>query len=428
MSIPAGYKGNQWGYFYKESDNSGPYFLGADGAMHQSLTDADLRASPVAISGVLGTGDLTTDAWGAQKMSLPHSVYHGLFTFDVPPSQWFMYHGATQVYTSTNIKSTKGAGEVTATAAVPVVTLESKYTPRYQPNRGHLFSTALWCPDADADGIRDFGLSTVENGVYFRLDPSGLCAVQKSGGVETRISLIDTSVVPGFDISKGNVYDIQYQWRGVGDYFFFINLKLVHVFLNLGTLTALSMEDPALPVHFKSTRTTQDVSMFVGCADITSENGDDDRLQYASVTASRTITGTDTPLFVMYNPLQINGKTNTRMLELARITMTSDKKGIFKVWITRDPAAITGATLATRGGGSYVQTDASPGAVPATSVNTALLNAITSIPAQANTSISTNNPFSTRIDFPIVRGDYLVITLTATTATCESTVEWGEAL
>ena len=428
MSIPAGYKQNQWGYFYKESDNSGPYWLDADGTMQQGLTDVALRANPVAVSGVLGIGDITTDAWGIQKMSLPHSVYHGLFTFDVPPSQWFMYHGTTQVYTSTNIKSTRGAGEVTATAAVPVATLESKYTPRYQPNRGHLFSSALWCPAPDNDGIRDFGLSTVENGVYFRLTPNGLYAVQKSGGVEARVSLIDTSVLPGFDISKGNVYDIQYQWRGVGDYFFFINLTLVHAFLNLGTLTELSMEDPALPVHFKATRTTQDVSMFVGCADITSENGSDDRLQYASVAAARTITGTDTPLLVIHNPLQINGVTNTRMLELARITLTSDKKGIFKVWITRNPAAITGATLTARGNGSYVQTDASPGATPATSVNIALLNLVTAIPVQANVTRDTNNPFSTRIDFPVVRGDYLVVTLTATTATCEGVVEWGEAV
>lgn len=375
-----------------------------------------------------GASGLVSDAWGVQKVSLLFSVYHGLFTFDVPPSQWFMYHGATQVYTSTNIVSTNGAGEVTANAAVPVATLESKYTPRYQPNRGHLFSTALWCPNPANDGIRDWGLSTAENGVYFRLTSTGLWAVQKSGGVETRVSLIDTTALPTFDVSKGNVYDIQYQWRGVGSYFFYINLKLVHVFANLGALTALSMEDPALPVRFKSTRTTQDVSMFIGCADITSENGSDDRLQYASISTARTITGTDTPLIVIYNPLQINGVTNTRMLELARITLTSDKKGIFKVWVTRDPAAIIGATFAVRGVGSYVETDASVGAVPATSVNVALLNPVTQIPVQANVTRETNNPFNARIDFPIVRGDYLVITLTATTATCEAVVEWGEAV
>ena len=37
MSIPAGYKCNQWGWFWKESDNSGPYYLDADGVMTQGL-------------------------------------------------------------------------------------------------------------------------------------------------------------------------------------------------------------------------------------------------------------------------------------------------------------------------------------------------------------------------------------------------------
>jgi len=56
--------------------------------------------------GTLGTGDLTEDAWGVQKMSLPYSVMHGMWTFDIPASIFFMYENGTQVYTSTNIVST----------------------------------------------------------------------------------------------------------------------------------------------------------------------------------------------------------------------------------------------------------------------------------------------------------------------------------
>lgn len=35
--IPEGYKCNQWGWFWKEDDNSGPYFLDKDGRMCQGL-------------------------------------------------------------------------------------------------------------------------------------------------------------------------------------------------------------------------------------------------------------------------------------------------------------------------------------------------------------------------------------------------------
>lgn len=37
MTIPVGYKCNQWGWFWKESDNSGPYYLDADGMMTQGF-------------------------------------------------------------------------------------------------------------------------------------------------------------------------------------------------------------------------------------------------------------------------------------------------------------------------------------------------------------------------------------------------------
>ncbi len=382
--------------------------------------------------GSLGAGDLTIDAWGIQKVSIPHSVFHGLWTFDVPPSQWFMYENGTQVYTSTNIISENSEGVLRTSAAKHTLLMESRATPRYQPNRGHLYSTALWCPSKTASGIREWGLATTENGVFFRLKADGkLYAVLRSGGVETKEEEISTTKVSGFDVEKGNVYDIQYQWRGVGNYKFFINLVHVHTFNNLGTLTALSMEDPALPAMMKATRTTENVEIHAGCVDISSENGDDDRLQYASVYADSSLNGTDIPLVCLYSPLQVNSATNTRMSELSRISLTCDKKAVFKVWMTRSLSAITGATFVAIGKGSFLQTDSPDtvtGAVKATSVNTALMNLVTVIPVEAGVSKITTNPFQTRIDFPVVRGDYLVITATVSAGNCDAVIELGEAI
>ena len=118
-------------------------------------------------------------------------------------------------------------------------------------------------------------------------------------------------------------------------------------------------------------------------------------------------------------------------MELSRISLNCDKKAVFKVWVTRDPTGFTGATLAAIGNGSFVETDspdAVTGAVKATSVTVAKLKLITVIPVQANVTKETNNPFQSRIDFPLIRGDYLVITATVVTGGCECVVEWGEAL
>ncbi|MCK4706016.1 MAG: hypothetical protein KAT90_11065 [Gammaproteobacteria bacterium] len=395
------------------------------------------KATPLPVK--LGDGDLITDAWSIPKVSLPKSLFHGLFTFDIPQSQWFMFENSTQVYVSTNIVSVGGIAVLTADAAKSVALLESRECPRYQPNRGHLFSTALLCPDKTRDGIRQWGVGFVgENGVGFQLRADGLLyAVLLSGGIITHEEVIDTSVLGGFDVEKNNTYDIQYQWRSAGDYFFYIGCpesgvsKLVHRIKLLGTLTGASIQNPALPAHFYAQRTTEDVVMKVGCVDITSENGETDKEVYNSAYADSVTISTDTPVIVIKQPLLINGASNTRTITLARISVKCSKKATFKVWTTRDPANITGATFKALGDGSFVETD-SPDmdatAVRATAVVVANLKFITSIPVEALVRVPVDNPHMGRIEFPIVRGDYLIITGTAASGISECVVEFGEQI
>lgn len=424
MSIPTGYKCNQWGWFWRESDNSGPWFLGADGEMHQNLSTLKNES--------LGVGDLTTDAWGVQKVSIPKSVFHGMWTFDIPANMWFMYHNGVQVYANTSIVSSGGAATLLTSAANSSLILESRECPRYQPNRGHLFSTALFAPNKLADGIREWGLQTTENGIFFRLKGDGLLyAVRKSGGVQKEETLLDTSAVASFNVEAGNIYDIQCQWRGVGNYKFFINNVLVYTMSLLGTLTELSIQNLAMPISFRATRITQDVGMSIGCADITSENGTVNIEQYNSSAAESVPISTNTPVLCLHSPLQIAGSTNTRTVTLARISFTASKKATFKVWLTRNPAAITGATFIALGSGSFLETDSvadSVGAVKATSVNVALMTRITTVPVEAIVTSRVDNPYRGRIEFPLVRGDYLVITGTGASATTDVVVEVGEQI
>ena len=413
------------------------------------LTDAQLRATPVPVSGPLTNtelratnvdvtnypansfGQITADAWGIPKVSLPYSLFHGLWTFDIPASMWFMYEGGVQVYTSTNIVSTGSAATLTTSAAKTALVLEGRIAPRYQPNRGHLFSTALWCPSKTNDGVRDWGLCTAENGVCFRLKANGLLyAVLRSGGVETKEELIDTSGVAGFDVQKGNVYDVQYQWRGVGDYKFFINLVHVHTFNNLGTLTALSMQNPALPICFKCTRTTADVSMSIGCADISSENGSDNDTQPNVAYANISKNGTDVPVISIYNPLLIGTVTNTRTIYPTKLTFSCDKKAVFKVWRHRDPALLTGETFVALGNGSYVQTDSPDtvaGAVASTAATVTGMKLLDVVNVQAG-GTGASQITTTLTNISMVRGDYLTVTVTTITGLCDVVISWGEAV
>ena len=424
MSIPSGYKCNQWGWFFKDSDNSGPYYLGPDGIMHQWGA---------------GAGELTTDAWGVQKVSLAYSLFHGMWTYNIPNNMWFTYENGIQVYSSTAVTSVNSAAHIVTSSTITTALLESRECPRYQPNRGALYSTSLWAPNKNANGVRDFGLFTAANGVFFRIKADGLLyAVVRSGGVETYEAVIDTSVLDGFDVEKNNIYDIQFQWRGAGNYLFFIGdpkagvSKLVHKIDYLGKLTRLTIQNPALPASYMCTRITENVELNIGCVDITTENGKRDSGQYASVyTEATSANGTNIPVIAIRNPLMALGRINTRHIELGRIIVTCDKKAVFKVWAFRDPTAIIGATFAGINYGSFVESDSpfsAPGAVRATSVTTALMRPLLSIPVQAGVTRVQDNPLPLVTSYKLVRGDYILVTCSASVGSCDVVIEWAEII
>lgn len=412
--------------------------FGADG---EADLVSDLKGLPVK----MGSGDMVKDVWGSPKVSVPASLFHGLWTFDISAKMWFMFHGVTQVYSSTNIVSDGGQALLTADAANPVVHMESKECPRYQPNRGHLYSDAIIMPDKN-NGVVEHGLimidsaGNIENGVFFRKKTDGLyyaCLV--SGGVQVKEELIDTSDLVGYDIENGNITDIQFQWRSVGNYHFYIgnpesgNQKLVHSFLFLGTLGGASIENPAMPACCRVTRGTADTIVRWGCADITSENGEkNNREEYTSAyTKNFSGAAADFPVIVIKQPLTINGKPNTRTVTLARITLSATKRTYFEVWVTRDPAAFTGPAFKKINNGSFVETDSidmDATATRATAVNKSLLSFVTFVRVEANVRTLADNPYRDRIEFPLVRGDYLVVTCADSTAAADAVIEIGEQI
>jgi len=395
---------------------------GADG----SATSVD-ESSPLPVK--LGSGDLQVDAWGTPKTSLPYSLFHGLFTFQVHPAQWTVKEDGTEVTTtaaasSGSAQSSNGALLMDA-AGLTTVLVRSKRTPRYQPNRGHLYSTAVILPSPANNDERDFGLFTPENGVFFRLRAGVMYAVRRSGGVDTEEVLTFPTAMPSLDYSKGNVYDIQYQWRGVGNYKFYINLTLVHTMSLLGTLTALSVENPALPAAFLIDNTNAtDSTLICGCVDISSENGSNDSLQYNSVSNEITTgTASQIPILSLFNPLTTGGVTNTRDSVLLRVNSSGNAKITLRVYATRDPAALTGEAFTAVGNGSLMYYD-----VTATAVVPASAQELLTFKVEANSSGYRQNPDQLRTDFYVTPGDYVIVTTEGSNTLVSATIEWGEEL
>jgi len=367
--------------------------------------------------------DTAFDAWGRPKIYQDLSLLHGVFTYNVPNSLWIIKENGTELLdndTSTKVySSTINLGRLIVESgenANDEGSLYSRRSPRYQPNRGHLFSTAVGFPNPTADGIRDFGLFNEENGVFYRLKADGLYAVIRSEGSDYEEKI---TIPFSIDLSKGNIYDIQFQWRGVGDYNFFIGnpesgkIELVHKITFLNTLTEkLSISNPALPVGMKATNITEAVSFWLGCFDVSSEGGSKVFFKYSQV-GNDNINGTKIsndklyPVVALKVNRTFNGRINTRDAILRRIILSAKDENRYEVQVTRDESAFSGTTWTNKGSFDNMQysqgTDIS---YTETQYCHTILN--------GRSEIDIKNEIATPVfdgssDFTLTAGDYIVV-------------------
>lgn len=295
----------------------------------------------------LSNNDLGRDAWGIPKVSINNSIFHGMFTYNIPVSSWYETINGVIGAAFVNCSSVDGSLIVTAGATLSDKTnLKTYRNPRYEPNRGFLYSTAAIIELPNGLMNRSFGTSTAQSGVFFRLESGTLWGVIRTtrGGVTTEDKIpLD---ITGIDLSKGNVYDIQYQWRGVGNYVFFINLQEVGNSNYLGTLTELSMSNPASPLFFESENLGDNYGMTFGCVDVTAEGGKANGKTYGSISIDNepgevSIAGYNVPILAVRSKLTAGSLINTRDTLALLASAYSDQRAMIRIWATRDFTAIT---------------------------------------------------------------------------------------
>jgi len=391
----------------------------------------------------LAKNALGFDAWGRSKSVQDVSILHGIFTNSVPPTMWKESLNGIERTTITTCISDDGALKVQNTGVLnDDIVLDTFRNPRYEPNRGHLYSSAGWIVNKTSLEIRDFGIFTQYAGVFFRVKSDGnLYAVVRNTivGVTTDDEkLINTSVF-GIDIENGNVYDIQFQWRGVGNYKFFINLVEVQSFLYLGTRTKLTMYNPALPIAFRSKNLGGNAGIFFGCVDVTSEGGSQNGKTYGSISIDNqvgqiAITGFNVPIIALRSKKNVDGLRNTRDTLALLLSAYADQRAFMRVWITRDFTAITENNQVWRNFGDghleYITYDV-PDITTPMSFNTAKAKTVFGCRVDAENTYSTSALFEGRTNIWISPGDMFVFTIhreTGLSANVGATFEFAEEI
>jgi len=398
---------------------------------------------------ILGIGDLVVDAWGRQKVINDLSLLHGLFTYDVPPLIWKEYaNGTEQLGTGIQATSVDGALNLESTTGNNAA-LYSLRHPRYQPNRGHLYSGALWFPTPNEAGtIREWGLQYGDRcGIFFRLTDDGLYAVRLRKSVEKVVAQIPLPA--GFDITKGHLYDIQYQWRGVGNYFFYVDQELAYTDENIGLLGEGELPticNPALPVFFK---VTGDAKLRCGCVDVTSEGGTSSNLKYRSVTTGVDVASIHTSktyadgvaVAALRVPNLFQSLPNTRDAILNRVTTFCKDEATTAVFAFRDPSILGGIATNTDPAlgwaptaidSSYEYMIGGDGSTLATTfeANHTALNSTLLVAVRQEMDMPNQlfNPNPSAAPFYITAGDYIVVTVYPDGGGKNTgcTIEWAE--
>jgi len=393
----------------------------------------------------ISKNELGYDAWGRAKAIKDNSLFHGMFSYNVPVLTWYETINGVVSTTITNCTSVDGALNIVAGSTLNDDTyLRSYRNPRYEPNRGALYSTAGWITNPTALMTREWGTFTAESGVFFRLKSGGtlvgVLRTTTSGGgtVDTEYTL---TIPVGVDLSKGNIFDIQYQWRGVGNYKFFINLIEVGNTETLGTLTQLSIFNPALPVAWNSINLGDNDAMNFGCVDVTSEGGKDNGKTYGSVgienqSGQVSISGTgnfNIPIIAVRSKPTVGGLINTRDTLALLASAYADQRAFFRVWATRDFTAITenSDTWGDFGDGHLEYIALNNGGGTDMTFNTTGLMPVFGCRVGIDTTYSTSALFEGRTEIYLTPGDMFVFTIhreTGAAVNCGVTFEFAEAI
>ena len=407
----------------------------------------------VSVGTVTGTNALAADAWGTQRVSLDFSLFHGMFTFGTNGLLWKKYIDGSEVIDGTadeEIYSDNGALIVTA-ATANRFTLYSKRHPKYQPNRGHKYSTAGFIRNYDSSGkLYHVHRKTIDGTT-----------------TETRHELTTT----GVDLSKGNLFDMRLQWRGVGDSVAFLNLSELHGSGSLGTRDELSIPNPALPVMFEAVKgahtihsvartgsairwglATEENGVYyefeysdtrvpkleIGCVDVTSEGGGIENRVYGSIASGSVTLGSDLePVIVIRVPenrtVGLNTLYNTVDLILGRITCGQSDEHDFSVYVTRDSSAVTvsgaGQDWAWNWSNDVEYVINDNGDAGATvSFDDTKCSLIYQARVEVDQPWAVSNPNGTGGEFYITNGDYIIVAMDSVatgTDTVNVTIEWG---
>ena len=264
----------------------------------------------------------------------------------------------------------------------------------YQSGKGTRFKMSGMSSNLGSTGsLRQWGQFGDNDGIYFQHNRSeagnyyDLCISSSSGqgALSVQQKNWNRSNYPELDPTKGNIFEVAYQWLGVGLVQFLINGKLVHVEEHANLLAGPYMRTAQLPLTVRVTDLggSSASGWTLVCSSITVEGGSEPALWgFAAVKpgAPFALSTTETPLLTLRVTGSINGVDNRTQILPHHVTVAAGAfsggadSATFKIYLN---STIVSSSFQSAATGSNAEVDyaaGSAGFVPGTLLDIAIIS------------------------------------------------------
>lgn len=243
----------------------------------------------------------------------------------------------------------------TGAAADSAAKIETKLPLRYIPGQGALVRFTAVFTLGVAGSTQIIGVGDATDGLFFGYNGASFGVLRRNGGVDTWMDKgswvsLSEEWISDLDWTKGNVFQIQFQWLGFGEIRFSIEnplmgrLELVHRVKYANSNTVTSLLNPTLPVMAEVANTTNDTDVVLKTPSAMAfcEGKIDNPAPPHPLSLPRVLTATDTGIttennmVTLSNPTTWQGKTNRIRSQLRTLSIATDGTKPAIIRLTKD--------------------------------------------------------------------------------------------